>query len=260
MKDDRITDFWREKGNFSKSLILLELGKGNSKLVEIGKSVGITTQAVSFYVKELQKEGLIDSTLKVTQSGMEYIQKFLSSMSYFVSKAYSESGILLSCEAIANEDIRSGDRVYLFMDNGDLFATKKKIEGSTGISLDSAKKGEAIRVEKLEGIVKIDYGKIFMLEADLQFYRSKDSLSKVLKFISSKRVEKIFIFGTVAKLFADKLGKEFCDFAPVDGAYEAAIRGLNTLLIYSPEVLRFVYLKIAENVNKYGLNPISVEL
>jgi len=62
----QLEKFWREKGNLSKALILLELSKGNSKYVDIGKNLGLTAQAVSFYAKELQKDRFIDSSSRVT--------------------------------------------------------------------------------------------------------------------------------------------------------------------------------------------------
>lgn len=260
MSDYKVIDFWREKGNLSKTLILIELGKGNSKLVDIGKVLGITTQAVSFYVKELQKNGFVDSNLNITKSGREFIQRFLASLSYFVSKSYYESGLVLSCEAIAKEEIKEGDKVYLLMENGDLYATKKKVTGSSGIARDDALPGEAIKVENLEGIVDIEYGRFYMLEVDVRYCRSKENVVKVSKFISENNIESIFTFGTAAKIFVKKLKKNFCDFAPVESSFEASARGFNTLLIYSPEVVRFLYLKIAENINKYGLNPITVQL
>lgn len=260
MKNKDVTDFWRVKGNLSKSLILMEIARGNSKLMDIGKSIGMTTQAVSYYVKEMENQGLLDDSLRLTIKGKEFLQKVLSSMSNFVSRSYMDSGIILSCEAVASEHIRSGDRVYLYMDEGELYATRKKVEGSSGVSLDEASPGEAIRVEKLEGIVKIEFGKLYMTKVDLDYCRDPQNIERILSFIRQKKIKQVFVFGTLAKVFAKKLGIEFNEFAPVEGSYEACAKGFNSLLIYSPEILRYLYLKIAENINKYGLDPVSVEI
>jgi predicted transcriptional regulator len=256
----QLEKFWREKGNLSKALILLELSKGNSKFVDIGKNLGLTAQAVSFYAKELQKDRFIDSSSRVTVEGKEFLQKFLASMGSFLSKAYQDSGIVLTCEAIAAEPLNKGERVYLYLGAGDLYATKRQLNSSTGITLDNAKPGEALRVGNLSGIMEIKVGKFFMIKTDLEFCREKKNLEKIEEFIKKNDVKKIFVFGTIAKVFAKKMDLNPYEFAPVEGAFEACARGFNSLLIFSPEMVKFTYLKISENVDKYGIYPQTVEI
>ncbi len=260
MENLQLDKFWREKGNLSKALILLEFSKGNSKFVDVGKNLGLTAQAVSFYAKELQRDRFIDSSLKVTMEGKEFLQKFLASMGSFLSKAYQDSGIVLTCEAIAAEPLNRGDKVYLYLESGDLFATKRQMKGSNGIALDDAKPGEALRIGNLSGIVDVKVGKFYMIRTDLEFCREKKNLDRVQEFIKKNEIEKIFVFGTIAKTLAKKINLNFHEFAPVEGAFEACARGFNILLIFSPEMVKFTYLKISENVDKYGINPQTVEV
>ncbi len=250
----------REKGAITKSLILLELLDNKKKLREISSDLKITPQGASNYLKMLADDQMIDNEMGVTPKGIAFLQKFLANMTNFVERAYDEMGFISSCEAIAEEKINKNEKIFLSMNNGILVASKTKVSGSSGIAEIDADAGEPLIIRNMEGILSYKLGEFYIMFIDYSKYSSKENYKKIRKFINENKISVIGAYGVIAKSFLDKAKEEAIIYAPVEACIEATVKGLNTLLIYSPEMARYLFQKLAANVNKYKINPKFAEL
>lgn len=250
----------REKGSLTRALILLELLKGRKKLREISSDLKITPQGASNYIKVLQKEDLVDRRGYPTPKGIAFLQKFLAGMLNFVENAYDEMGFISTCEAVASERIKKDDKVYLIMRNGILTASKKTKSESSGYAVTDADSGKALIIKNMEGIINYKIGELYVLPINYDDYISRNDHKKLKDFIRERKVSLVGAYGIMAKAFCDEMSIEADVYAPVEACIEAAVKGINSMLIYSPEMARFFFQKIAANVNKYKVNPRFVEL
>jgi putative transcriptional regulator len=250
---------FREKGNLTFALIIIELLKGKRKLREISTDLKITPQGASVYLKNLQKHGFVDSSNKPTPEGVAFLQQILATISLFVEDAYEDTGIISSCEAIAGEDLREGDRVGLTMKKGLLHADKKPKTGSHGIADFRAKKGDPVRISKIEGIIDHKVGSFYVLPVDFEDFTPR-KLVKLRGLIKEKKIDYVCAYGILASELCKGAEIRVSIFAPVEGCIEAGAKGLNSLLIYSPEMSRFFFQKLSANIHKYRINPKFVEI
>lgn len=157
----------RSKNLATKFQILLEIAENqpNIQQKDIAKRLGITSQAVSEYARELIKDGWLSSQgrsrYKITREGVDWILKMsrqLQSYSSFVSKVISDISI---STAIADTDLSPNQKVSLYMKDGQLFASGiVSNEGARGIAIFQAKRGEDVGVSNIEGVMKLKTGRI----------------------------------------------------------------------------------------------------
>ncbi|MEE9237472.1 MAG: winged helix-turn-helix domain-containing protein [Thermoplasmata archaeon] len=232
----------RDVRESTKLLILLEITTHrHSRLKSIAEKVGLTVQGVSDYLKSLSSEGLIhrvEGIYAATMKGVDLLQERFKELREFVERAYSKMRILDTCAAVAGEDILEGERVGLFMEDAYLVAYPGRESSSHGRSLHSARKGEDIALVNLEGIVELSVGKITLLRipgAREGGTRAVD-LPEAHQFLQRHLGDKIAVNDAVARALALKLGLEpDFEFAAIDASVEAALRGLDVLLIVSED-------------------------
>ena len=157
----------RSKNLATKFQILLEVvaNQPNVQQKDIAGKLDITSQAVSEYVRELIKDGWLSSQgrsrYRVTREGVDWILRMarqLHSYSSFVSKVVSD---ISTSTAIADGDLSVGQPVSLYMKGGLLFAAAAVSDkGASGIAVSGARKGEDVGVSSVEGVIKLDVGKV----------------------------------------------------------------------------------------------------
>ncbi len=234
----------RDKSKITTMMILLSILKGNRKLKDIASDIGITIQGVSEYLKILESSGFLKDG-KVTPKGMEFLYTSLEDIGDFVHEANKIIGKIKIAEAIAGEDIKKGDKVGLFMENGYVYAYKKE-SSSMGIAAMDAKKGEDLGIKNLKGIMEIDYGKIdvYVMPDISEGGSRKVSKEKIKKLIN--RYKKTGVCGVVAYITIRDIAKIDFEFAAANSAINAAYRGISTILFVSHEMLPYT-LKILED-------------
>ncbi|ADD08966.1 helix-turn-helix, type 11 domain-containing protein [Aciduliprofundum boonei T469] len=235
----------RDKSKITEMMILLSILKGNKKLKEIASDVGITIQGVSEYSKLLESSGFLKNG-KITPAGMEFLYASLKDIGDFVHEANKIIGKIKITEAIAGEDIKEGDKVGLFMENGYIY-TYRKESSSMGIASMDAKKGEDLGVKNLRGIMNINYGdiKVYVMPQISDGGSRKVNKEKIKELIK-KENRKIGVCGVVAYITIKDIAKIDFEFAAVNSAINAAYRGISTILFVSHEMLPYT-LKILED-------------
>ncbi len=244
----------RDKSKITEMMILLSLLRGNRKLKDIAKDVDISLQGVSEYLKILESSGFLKNG-NVTPKGMEFLYTSLEDIGDFVHEANKIIGKIKIAEAIAGENIKKGDKVGLFMENGYVYAYKKE-SSSMGIAAMDAKKGEDLGVKNLKGIMEIDYGKIdvYVMPEISEGGSRKVDKEKISKLI--KGYKKVGVCGAVAYITIRDIAKIDFEFAAVNSAINAAYRGISTILFVSHEMLPYTLRILEDSDVKYEVRNV----
>ncbi len=223
-------------------LILLEItAHRHGRMKSIADKIGLTVQGVSDYLKSMSSEGLVQHVSGVytaTMKGVDLLQERFKELREFVDRAYRDMRILDICSAIAREDIQEGERVGLFMEDAYLVAYPGRQSPSHGRSLHSARRGEDVTVVELEGILDLSMGRITVVRipgAREGGTRAVD-LTTAREFLEGQPKDRLAVSDAVAKALALKLGLEpDFEFAAASASFDAALRGLDVLLLASED-------------------------
>ncbi|MFO7772466.1 MAG: winged helix-turn-helix transcriptional regulator [Dehalococcoidia bacterium] len=157
----------KSKNLATKFQIMLEIAANqpNIQQKDIAPRLGISSQAVSEYVKELIKDGWLSSEgrsrYRVTREGVDWILQMsrqLHSYAWFVSKVVAD---ISTSTAIADSDLSAGQPASLYMKDGLFFASEViSDKGAKGIVVTEAKKGQDVGIGSVEGVIKIEPAKV----------------------------------------------------------------------------------------------------
>ncbi|NPA75494.1 MAG: ArsR family transcriptional regulator [Euryarchaeota archaeon] len=246
----------RDKSSITKTLILLELIQGKKKLKEIAKNIDITVQGVSEYLKSLEREGLVKDG-EITLKGWEFLDHAISEMGDFVHSAQYIINRVNVTEAIAGENIKKGERVGLVMENGYLHAYHRE-SSSTGLAINSAKKGEDVGITDLRGILTLEYGKIvvYSLPSVEEGGTRKLKKSTLKKTLEKYEGWKIGVCGVVAALALKNHHIDF-EFSAANAAVDAYYRGISTVIFASHERVPSLLETLQKKGVKYTLKSME---
>ena len=157
----------KSKNLATKFQIMVEIAahQPNIQQKDIAPRLGITSQAVSEYIRELIKDGWLSSEgrsrYKVTKEVVDWILQMsrqLHSYAWFVSKAVAD---ISTTTAIADSNLSVGQPASLYMKDGFLFASKViRGKGAKGITVTEAKKGQDVGIGNIEGVIKLEPAKV----------------------------------------------------------------------------------------------------
>jgi putative transcriptional regulator len=135
---------------------------------EIAQHIGITSQAVSEYVSELEKDGWIStdgrSRYHITREGANWVLKSLRDLQQYTAFADKALTNIMTWAAVADIDLTAGQEVGLIMKEGLLVATRYQGKGARGIAATKAKQGDDVGITNIEGIVNLQIGKVTVIE------------------------------------------------------------------------------------------------
>lgn len=201
----------------------------------------MTTQGVSDYLKIMTTEALVHNiggVYKPTKKGVQFLHDRFSELRKFIDSSAKDLEIIDICWAIADGDIKKGDRVGLLMEGGYLVASAKRESSSTGRALFDAKSGQDIALSGLEGIARLRAGRIVF--GKIPGIRMRGSqgvnLAKLKQLLEKSQPDVIAVSGSSAKALVDRAGiQPSIQFAPLQASIEAAERGLDVLYICSED-------------------------
>jgi len=159
----------KSKNLATKFQIMVEIAahQPNIQQKDIAQKLDITSQAVSEYIRELIKDGWLNSTgrsrYKVTKDGVNWILQMsrqLHSYTWYVSKTVAD---ISTTTAIADSDLSVGQPASLYMKDGLLFASEVMGgKGAKGIAVTEAKKGQDVGIGSVEGVIKLESAKVII--------------------------------------------------------------------------------------------------
>ncbi len=247
----------RDKSEITRMLILLELLKGRRKLREIAENIDITVQGVSEYLRWMERDGLVKNG-EITIKGMEFLTNALDELGDFLVKGNAIVRKVGVIEAVAGESIKKGDEVRLVMENGYIHAYRGSGK-SSGIAINSARKGEDLGVTNLAGLLNIKYGEItvYTMPSVEEGGTRKVSKDKIKKIIDKNPGAMVGACGVVAYLALKKAGAKIdFQFSAVNSAIDAHYRGISTLLFVSHMMLPHSLSTLEEKGVPYSLKTV----
>ncbi|ELZ12794.1 regulatory protein Crp [Natrinema thermotolerans DSM 11552] len=136
---------------------------------EIAGEVGVTSQAVSEYIRELVDDGLVEkegrSRYHVTNEGVDWLFRTADDIRRFADHVTGDIlGAMSEAAYIATDDIEEGDTVSLSVKNGLLHATPGEEGPATGVATTDAAAGTDVGVTSFEGVMDLKPGSVTVLQ------------------------------------------------------------------------------------------------
>jgi len=253
----------RNKNLTTRFQILVEIADSgpNVQQRDIAKKLDITPQAVSDYIAQLIKEGVLisegRSSYRVTNKGVNWIIKSLkelSSYSTFIEKSITNISV---CTAVAGCDIRKGQKIGLGMKDGLLFATARLSEGAAGVAVSNANKDEDVGITNIEGIVALQIGRVTILR--VPGIQKSGSRKVDLNRLRRETKGKPFIsaIGIESYVALRKADTRFYMYGATEAAIEAAKSGLNSLVVCVENETSVLIKRLEEEKISYELLDIT---
>jgi putative transcriptional regulator len=214
---------------------------------EIAEAVGVTSQAVSEYIRELVEEDLVEkegrSRYRVTTEGVDWTLSAATDVRRFADHVTEDVlGSVQEDAAVATAPIEEGQTVTLSMREGLQHATPigetgseaRREGGATGVATTDADAGEVVGVTGFEGVIDLEPGEVRVLqvpsvrsglpdESDLADVREACEAADV---VAAAGVEAV---GALRAADIDPVGH----FAAGEVAADAASRGLDAVVVAS---------------------------
>jgi putative transcriptional regulator len=251
----------QSKNLATKFQIMVEIAahQPNIQQKDIALRLGITSQAVSEYVRELTKDRWLSSDgrsrYKVTRQGVDWILQMsrqLHSYAWFVSKAVADISVTT---AIANSDLSVGQPASLYMKDGLLFASQFiDGKGAKGVAVTAAKKGQDVGIGEVEGVIKLESAKVTIAKVPNVQDGGSGSADVTRLRKELKEVRLVGIMGTEALVALTQIGVEPDYVHGVrEAAIEAAYCGLPFLVICSEDKTSVLVQRLEEENLDYEI-------
>ncbi|MUW13303.1 MarR family transcriptional regulator [Halorubrum sp. CBA1125] len=207
---------------------------------EIAESIGVTSQAVSDYVRDLVENGYVEKggrgRYEVTKEGIDWLISRTDSLQTYLDRVTSD--VLGSVEvdaAIAIDDVEEGREVGLVMRDGVLHANPAG-GTATAVTVTSAAAGEAVGVADFEGVVDYETGYVTVLP--VPSVTDGDSLDPAVVAAYRDADQLLAVAGAEAYALVSQANADpDIRFGTADGVAEAAVRGLDVLLVVAADQL-----------------------
>ncbi|MFB6086121.1 MAG: MarR family transcriptional regulator [Halodesulfurarchaeum sp.] len=204
---------------------------------EIAEVVGVTSQAVSEYIRELVEDGLVvkhgRSRYQVTNEGVDWLLGHTTDIRRFTERVADDVlGGVQEDAAIATAEIEAGEPVTLEMRDGMLHATPGDEGPATGTATTDAEAGEEVGVSGFEGVIDFSPGSVTVYQVPP--VRSGGSRSVDSEELERACVDAALVLaaGVEAVIALDRIGREPDGrFAVGSVAARAAERGVDVTVV-----------------------------
>lgn len=241
-ENDPLYIILRSKRESTKFQILVDVAENQPSVrqQEIAENLGITPQAVSDYIRELVDEGMVYSqgrgSYKITYKGVDWV---LTNAEALHSYAKHITGDIIQqvsvWTAIADCEIKEGDRVGLCMKDGLLHATCSE-KSAMGKALTNATEGMDVGLIELKGIIDHKKGLVRICKVPrIQRGGSASVQSETLKKVLE---ETSFIGAVGVEAYVSVLNAGYkvdAFFGARDAVVDAAFCGLECAMVIVDE-------------------------
>jgi predicted transcriptional regulator len=234
--------------------ILSTVYDGKSRPAEIARTVGMSLQGTIYHLRNIQKAGLIDENHRITTKGYEILYESLRAIRDRIGKTLSELEGTRTWEALCSSDVRQGDDVYLYMDGGYLHCSRTRVSSARGRSTLTGAGGSVTGVEEVSGIVEVDIRtvQIIILPDPDRGCRLENIVEGTAAVMKNMHDYEVFVLGEMALYVVRQIGiTEPSSFAPLEAAYDAASRGLRSVVVSSRRRFLYESRKLEELARKY---------
>jgi len=241
-ENDPLYIILRSKREATKFQILVEVAEHQPSVrqQEIAEKMGVTPQAVSEYIRELVDDEMVKSqgrgSYVITPKGVEWVINNAEALESYAKHITRDIVQQVSVwTAIADFNIRAGDKVGVYMKGGFLHASYKE-ESAYGVAIADAKSGMDIGISELSGIIEHSYGLVHVCKVPrIQRGGSEKVSPDILRDILEK-VEFVGTVGIEADIAVQNTGKKAdVFFGAREGVIEAAVHGLESAIVIVDE-------------------------
>lgn len=210
---------------------------------EIAEAVGITSQAVSEYMQQLESEGLVEkegrSRYRVTTEGVDWLLNEATEAQELLERVTEDIlGGVKEDAAVATAEIEKDQTVSLHIDDGVLRAEPNEEGNATGIATTNAAEGEDVGVTNFDGIIDLEPGRITILQIPTIRSGGSRSVDSELIKVRCADVDLIAAAGVEAIVTLEKLGiKIDTKFGVGNVAADAARRGLDVVIAATADTI-----------------------
>jgi len=225
-------DFMKKR-NITEFQILSEIVRKQPhiKQKEIADALGITVQGVSEHIRNLLKKEYIKSRGRgeyvLTDKGIRVLKSWISQFRDYLEEVNREIYRYKDIwPAIAYEDIEDGDRVYLFMKRGLLYASKTVKTSSTAEVVEGGRRGEDIAITNIEGIIEMKKGRVIVVRIPPRISGGSRNVNyHLIREVLDKNEDIVVAsMGTVSYVVTEKLKiKPDIRFAVLEGVVKACV-------------------------------------
>jgi putative transcriptional regulator len=206
---------------------------------EIAAEVGVTSQAVSEYIRELVEDGLVEkegrSRYRVTNEGVDWLFQAATDARRFVDHVTDDVlGNVQEDAYVAAEAVESGETVTLFMEDGLLHARPggegDATETATGTATTDAEAGGVVGVTGFEGVIDLEPGHVTVLQVpSIRTEEDLDGDAVATECADAAIVTAAGVEAVATLRAADVEPTTY--FAPGEVAADAASRGLDAVVV-----------------------------
>jgi putative transcriptional regulator len=208
---------------------------------EIADAVGVTSQAVSEYIRELVEDGYVKkegrSRYRVTKEGVDWLFQAASDVRRYTDHVTEDVlGGVQEDAAIADESIESGETVTLSMSEGLLHARPGEHGAATGRATGAADAGEVVGVTGFEGVIEFEPGHVHVRSVPPVRSGTLTDVSTIETALEDADLVLAAGVEAVAVLRAAD-HEPAVYFAAGEAAAEAAGRGLDVLVVATTDAV-----------------------
>lgn len=210
---------------------------------EIADAVGVTSQAVSEYIRELIDDGYVEkegrSRYRTTKEGVDWLfQAAMDVRRYSDFVTEDVLGGVQEDAAFAVDDIEDGQRVALMMHDGLLHAHTDLEEDppATGRATGDAPAGDVVGVTGFEGVIDLEPGEVHVISVPPVRLDTVDAEDEILQACAG--ADLTVASGVEAVVALRRLNIEPATyFAAGEVAAEAANRGLDVVVVATTDAV-----------------------
>ncbi|MDD1660159.1 MAG: winged helix-turn-helix transcriptional regulator [Methanomicrobiales archaeon] len=240
--DDPLSLLLRSKSEITRFQILVEIAANQPAVrqQEIAQKLGVTPQAVSEYIRELVESGHVGAhgrgRYEVTRPGIEWVLNHAEILESYARHIRRDVIHQVSVwTAVADEDLREGETVGVYMKGGWLYAGREE-RSATGVVTMDAAAGQDVGVARLNGIIDHREGRIHVCKVPRVERGGSRRVQIALLREIADRVSIVAAVGLEAAVALAAAGrKPDMFFGSREGVIEAAFHGLECAIVIVDE-------------------------
>ncbi|MDD1667023.1 MAG: winged helix-turn-helix transcriptional regulator [Methanomicrobiales archaeon] len=240
--DDPLTTILRSKSEATRFQILVEIAENQPAIrqQEIAGKLGVTPQAVSEYIRELVEGGMVSAQgrgrYEVTRAGIEWVVNHAEALETYARHIRRDIIHQVSVwTALAAADLKKGDQVGVYMENGWLYAGLGE-RSATGTATMDARAKEDVGVARLNGIIEHREGTIHVCKVPRVERGGSRRVRRELLRDLAGRAQVVAAVGLEAWVALEGIGRRpDMFFGAREGVIEAAFHGLDCAIVIVDE-------------------------
>jgi putative transcriptional regulator len=240
-----MVDVLADKRTATRFQILVEIADRQPAVSqgEIADAVGVTSQAVSEYIRDLIDDDLVEkqgrSRYRVTTEGVDWLLRHAADVRRYADRVTDDVlGRVHEDAAIALDAVADGETVTLEMRDGHMHARSGDAGPATGVATTDAAAGDDVGVTGFEGIIDLEPGRVTVYQVPPVRAGGSDAVDHDALATASAAADLVLATGVEAIVSLQKADRSpAVTFAVGEVAADAADRGLDVVVVATADAV-----------------------